>query len=167
MKDATDKGATTIPLSEGYDQEQRLMPVTLLLDTSPEMEISQEEIFGPLLPIVAYDDIEDVFKEVNSQPRPLALYLFSHDIELQRKVLYHTHSGGVCLNDAAFHVGVDDLPFGGVGPSGMGSYHADEGFKTFSHAKSVMIRGKINMTPLFAPPYGRSIQKLIIRLFMR
>jgi coniferyl-aldehyde dehydrogenase len=167
VKDAEDKGATTIPLADGYDAERRIMPTTLVMDTSPDMEISQEEIFGPLLPIVAFDDIDDVIKDINAQPRPLALYLFSNNTDMQRKILYFTHSGGVCLNDAAFHVGVDDLPFGGVGPSGMGSYHADEGFKTFSHAKSVLIRGRINLTPLFGPPYGRSIHRLLARFFMR
>lgn len=167
LSDAESKGAQVEPLSEGYNEDRRQMPTTLVLNTTDDMQISQEEIFGPLLPIVVFDKLSDVIKQVNAQPRPLALYIFSNNIDEQRQVLYHTHSGGACVNDAAFHVGVDDLPFGGVGASGMGSYHGEEGFKTFSHAKSVLIRGKINLTPLFGPPYGRKLHDLIIKFFMR
>jgi len=167
LQDARDKGATVIALSEEQSPLTRQMPVTLVINPTPDMLLTQEEIFGPLLPIITYSDIDSVVKEIQSQPRALALYLFTNKLDLQRKFLYLTHSGGVCLNDSAFHVGVDDLPFGGVGDSGMGSYHADEGFKTFTHAKSVMIRGRINLTPLIGPPYGKSLHRLFERLFLR
>lgn len=167
LEDARAKGATIVPMNSEHDPELRQMPLTLVINPKENMEISQEEIFGPLLGVKTYTNIDDVIAEIQDQERPLALYLFSNKTDLQRKLLYLTHSGGVCLNDAAFHVGVDDLPFGGVGASGMGSYHGDDGFKTFSHAKSVMIRGRINLTPLLGPPYGKTLHRLFERLFLR
>ncbi|MFT5451193.1 MAG: coniferyl-aldehyde dehydrogenase [Enterobacterales bacterium] len=168
LEDAKTKGASLIPLS--YDEDNtdlRRMPLTLLLDTTEDMQVMQQEIFGPLLPIVAYDDIDSAISYVNERPRPLALYIFSFNKKFQQKLLLNTHAGGVCINDAAFHVANEDLPFGGIGPSGMGSYHGDEGFKTFSHAKAVLTRGKINLAPLLFPPYGKALHKMIYKIFIR
>ena len=131
------------------------------------MKVMQQEIFGPILPIVAYDEVSDAIKYVNDRPRPLALYIFSFNKSFQQTLLLNTHAGGVCINEAAFHVAVEDLPFGGVGPSGMGSYHGDEGFKTFSHAKAILSRGKINFAPLLFPPYGKMLHKMVYKLFIR
>ncbi|PCJ50592.1 MAG: coniferyl-aldehyde dehydrogenase [Gammaproteobacteria bacterium] len=168
LEDAKDKGASLIPLSYDEDNDSlRRMPLTLLLDTTDEMKVMQQEIFGPILPIVAYDTLDQAIDYVNDRPRPLALYIFSFDKQFQQKILLNTHAGGVCINDAAFHVANDDLPFGGIGPSGMGSYHGDEGFKTFSHAKSVLTRGKINLAPLLFPPYGKMLHKMIYKFFIR
>ena len=167
LDDAKDKGANVYPLNDVKVQHKRQMPLTVITDCSEDMRISQEEIFGPLLPVVLFDDVNEVIEKVNAQPRPLALYVFTFDINIQRQFLYQTHSGGVCFNDAAIHVGVEDIPFGGIGDSGMGSYHAEEGFKTFSHAKSVLIRGRINLTPLFGPPYGRKVHDWLLKLLFR
>ncbi|CRM22905.1 Coniferyl aldehyde dehydrogenase [Pseudomonas sp. 24 E 13] len=164
-KDATDKGATLIAL---YDQGQaRRMPHSLLLNVSDEMTVMQDEIFGPLLPIVPYRGIDEAFAYINQRPRPLALYYFGYNKSEQDRVLHETHSGGVCLNDTLLQVAQDDLPFGGIGPSGMGHYHGREGFLTFSKAKGVLVKQRLNAAKLIYPPYGKSIQTLIQKLFIR
>ncbi|QSL88156.1 coniferyl aldehyde dehydrogenase [Pseudomonas atacamensis] len=165
VSDATSKGALLIPL---FEQGQgRRMPHSVLLNVSDEMTVMQDEIFGPLLPIVPYRDLEQAFAYINKRPRPLALYYFGYDKREQHRVLHETHSGGVCLNDTLLHVAQDDMPFGGIGPSGMGHYHGHEGFLTFSKAKGVLIKQRFNAARLIYPPYGRSIQKLIQKLFIR
>lgn len=164
-KDATDKGATLIAL---YDQGQaRRMPHSLLLNVSDEMKVMQDEIFGPLLPIVPYRGIDEAFAYINRRPRPLALYYFGYNKREQDRVLHETHSGGVCLNDTLLQVAQDDLPFGGIGPSGMGHYHGREGFLTFSKAKGVLVKQRLNAAKLIYPPYGKSIQTFIQKLFIR
>ncbi|WP_137819280.1 coniferyl aldehyde dehydrogenase [Pseudomonas sp. 2FG] len=165
LSDAESKGAKLIPLfAEG---QGRRMPQTLLLNVSDEMKIMQDEIFGPLLPIVPYERIEEAFAYINHRPRPLALYYFGYDKGEQQRVLHETHAGGVCLNDTLLHVAQDDMPFGGVGPSGMGHYHGHEGFLTFSKAKGVFIKQRFNAAKLIYPPYGKALQKLVYKLFIR
>lgn len=165
VSDATSKGALLIPL---FEQGQgRRMPHSLLLNVTDEMTVMQDEIFGPLLPIVPYQDLDQAFAYINQRPRPLALYYFGYDKREQNRVLHETHSGGVCLNDTLLHVAQDDMPFGGIGPSGMGHYHGHEGFLTFSKAKGVLIKQRFNAARLIYPPYGKSIQKLIQKLFIR
>ena len=165
VKDATDKGATLVPL---YDQGQaRRMAHSLLLNVSDEMTVMQDEIFGPVLPIVPYRGIDQAFAYINQRPRPLALYYFGYNKAEQNRVLHETHSGGVCLNDTLLHVAQDDMPFGGIGPSGMGHYHGHEGFLTFSKAKGVLIKQRLNAAKLIYPAYGKAIQKLIQKLFVR
>ena len=165
VSDATSKGALLIPL---FEQGQgRRMPHSLLLNVTDEMTVMQDEIFGPLLPIVPYQDLDQAFAYINQRPRPLALYYFGYDKREQDRVLHETHSGGVCLNDTLLHVAQDDMPFGGIGPSGMGHYHGHEGFLTFSKAKGVLIKQRFNAAKLIYPPYGKSIQKLIQKLFIR
>ncbi|MBI6949891.1 coniferyl aldehyde dehydrogenase [Pseudomonas koreensis] len=165
VSDATSKGALLIPL---FEQGQgRRMPHSLLLNVTDEMTVMQDEIFGPLLPIVPYQDLDQAFAYINQRPRPLALYYFGYDKREQNRVLHETHSGGVCLNDTLLHVAQDDMPFGGIGPSGMGHYHGHEGFLTFSKAKGVLIKQRFNAARLIYPPYGKSIQKLIQTLFIR
>ena len=165
IKDATDKGATLLPL---YDQGQaRRMAHSLLLNVSDEMTVMQDEIFGPVLPIVPYRGIDQAFAYINQRPRPLALYYFGYNKAEQNRVLHETHSGGVCLNDTLLHVAQDDMPFGGIGPSGMGPYHGHEGFLTFTNAKGVLIKQRLNAAKLIYPPYGKAIQKLIQKLFVR
>lgn len=165
ISDAQSKGAQVIPLL-GDDQGRR-MSHSLVLNVSDDMKLMQDEIFGPLLPIVPYQRIEDAFAYVNDRPRPLALYYFGYDKAEQQRVLHETHSGGVCLNDTLLHVAQDDMPFGGVGPSGMGHYHGHEGFLTFSKAKGVFIKQRFNAAKFIYPPYGTGIQKLINKLFVR
>ncbi|MEX3774399.1 coniferyl aldehyde dehydrogenase [Pseudomonas sp. MYb118] len=165
ISDATSKGALLIPL---FDQGQaRRMNHSLLLNVSDDMVVMQDEIFGPLLPIVPYSDLDQAFAYINQRPRPLALYYFGYDKREQNRVLHETHSGGVCLNDTLLHVAQDDMPFGGVGASGMGHYHGHEGFLTFSKAKGVLVKQRFNAAKLIYPPYGKSIQKLIQKLFIR
>ena len=165
ISDATSKGALLIPL---FDQgQQRRMNHSLLLNVSDEMVVMQDEIFGPLLPIVPYTDLDQAFAYINQRPRPLALYYFGYDKREQNRVLHETHSGGVCLNDTLLHVAQDDMPFGGIGASGMGHYHGHEGFLTFSKAKGVLTKQRFNAAKLVYPPYGTSIQKLIQKLFIR
>jgi len=165
LDDAQAKGARLLPL---FDQSQdRRMPHHLLLNVSDEMRVMQEEIFGPLLPLVPYDDLEQALAYVNARPRPLALYYFGYDKAEQQTVLERTHSGGVCLNDTLLHVAQDDLPFGGVGPSGMGHYHGHEGFLTFSKAKGVFIKQRFNAARMIYPPYGKALQKLVYKFFVR
>lgn len=165
LSDAESKGAKLIPLfAEG---QGRRMPQTVLLNVSDEMKIMQDEIFGPLLPIVPYERIEEAFAYINDRPRPLALYYFGYNKGEQQRVLHETHAGGVCLNDTLLHVAQDDMPFGGVGPSGMGHYHGHEGFLTFSKAKGVFIKQRFNAAKLIYPPYGKALQKLVYKLFIR
>ncbi|MCQ4318693.1 coniferyl aldehyde dehydrogenase [Stutzerimonas stutzeri] len=165
LDDAQAKGARLLPLFE--QGQERRMPHCLLLDVTDEMQVMQDEIFGPLLPVVPYDDIAQALAYVNARPRPLALYYFGYDRAEQRHVLRHTHSGGACLNDTLLHVAQDDLPFGGVGPSGMGHYHGHDGFLTFSKAKGVFIKQRFNAARMIYPPYGKALQKLVYKLFMR
>lgn len=165
IADAEGKGAQLIPLFPA-DQGRRLAH-SLVLNVADEMKLMQEEIFGPLLPVVPYRRLDDALAYVNDRPRPLALYYFGYDKGEQRRVLHETHSGGVCLNDTLLHVAQDDMPFGGIGASGMGHYHGHEGFLTFSKAKGVLIKSRFNAARLIYPPYGTAIQRLIQQLFIR
>jgi coniferyl-aldehyde dehydrogenase len=165
LADAEAKGARLIPLFP--DAQGRRLPHHVLLGVNDDMKLMQEEIFGPLLPVVPYDRLDDAIAYVNQRPRPLALYYFGYDKHGQRRVLHETHSGGVCLNDTLLHVAQDDLPFGGIGPSGMGHYHGHEGFLTFSKAKAVFSKPRFNAARMIYPPYGKAIQKLVFKLFVR
>jgi coniferyl-aldehyde dehydrogenase len=130
------------------------------------MRVMQEEIFGPILPLVPYDTLDDAIAYVNARPRPLALYYFDGDRSRAEHVLQRTHSGGACLNDTLLHFAQEDLPFGGVGPSGMGRYHGRDGFEAFSHKKGVYIAGPVNPTrKLMSPPYGRLLDETM-RVFI-
>jgi coniferyl-aldehyde dehydrogenase len=113
------------------------------------------------LPVVTYDELNDAIAYVNARPRPLALYFFGADSESQRRVLERTTSGGVLINDTILHYAQDDLPFGGIGPSGMGAYHGAEGFKTMSHAKAVLRQARFNAVDLFRPPFGKAFDFLL------
>ncbi|TWX56854.1 coniferyl aldehyde dehydrogenase [Colwellia hornerae] len=168
LANASEQGATVTSLQPESDQTQsRKMPLTLLTNVSDDMTVMQQEIFGPLLPIIGYKDVSEAIDYINSKPRPLALYICSFNKSFQQQILLNTHAGGVCINDAAFHVAIDDLPFGGIGASGMGQYHGSEGFKTFSHGKSVLSRGKISLGSLLFPPFGKRIHKILFALFIR
>ncbi|KAF1054887.1 MAG: Coniferyl aldehyde dehydrogenase [Stenotrophomonas maltophilia] len=165
LDDARECGAQVIPLLP--ESTDRRLPQALLLNVNDDMKIMQEEIFGPLLPIVPYQRLDEALAYINERPRPLALYYFGYERREQDHVLAQTHSGGVSLNDTLLHVAQDDMPFGGVGPSGMGHYHGHEGFLTFSKAKGVFSKPRFNAARLIYPPYGKSIQKLVYRLFIR
>jgi NAD-dependent aldehyde dehydrogenases len=118
--------------------EDRYIAPTVLDNVSWDSPVMQDEIFGPILPVLEYDNFSEAIAQINARPKPLALYLFSKDQEKQQRVLLETSSGGVCINDTVMQVGVTTLPFGGVGESGIGSYHGQASFDTFSHYKSVL-----------------------------
>ena len=145
----------------------RKMPLHIVQHTSNDMTIMQQELFGPILPIVPYQQLDQAIDYINDRDRPLALYLFSYDKPLQQKVLEKTHAGGVTINDTLMHIAQDDMPFGGVGPSGMGHYHGKEGFLSLSKAKAVHKKGKFNSGQFIYPPYGGALQQLIQKLFIR
>ncbi len=165
VADARDKGAEVIEVNPGNEDfgnaNQRKMPLTILKNVTDDMEAMQEEIFGPVLPVKTYKTVDHAIDYVNEHDRPLGLYYFGQDNQEQERVLTRTISGGVTTNDVIFHVSMEDLPFGGVGPSGMGSYHAIEGFKEFSHARAVYHQPKIDIAKLggFKPPYGKATEK--------
>lgn len=165
IEDATAKNATVNVITE--PSSGRRLAHYVLSNVTDDMQVMQNEIFGPLLPIVTYQQLDEAINYINQRPRPLALYYFGYNKQEQQKVLMQTHSGGVCLNETLVHVGQEDLPFGGVGTSGIGNYHGYEGFVTFSHAKAVFNRPKFSLMYLFYPPYGTFIQKLILKLFIR
>ncbi|MDD1013934.1 coniferyl aldehyde dehydrogenase [Pseudomonas rubra] len=167
LDDARNKGAEIIDLYPQEPRQGRRLPPHLLLKVSDDMRVMQDEIFGPLLPLVPYDSLDQALAYINQRPRPLALYYFGYERNEQQHVLEHTHSGGVCLNDTLLHVAQDDLPFGGIGPSGMGHYHGHEGFLTFSKAKAVFAKQRLNAARLIYPPYGKSLLKLVYKLFIR
>ena len=168
LQDAESKGACIYPLSSGgSSDDERKMPLTLVLNGTDDMKVMNEEVFGPILPIVGYNNISEAIEYVNARPRPLALYIYSFEKSIQQKILLKTHAGGVCINEAAFHVANDDLPFGGIGASGMGQYHGKDGFKTFSHGKSILSRGRISFADKLFPPFGTAVHKLVYKLFIR
>lgn len=139
---------------------------TVVLDASDEMTIMQEEIFGPVLPILPYRDIDEAITYVNARPRPLALYYYGGNGEDRQKVLSRTTSGNVTVNGTLMHYAQEDLPFGGVGPSGMGAYHGIEGFRSLSHAKGIFEQGRWNSANLLRAPFGR-LADTILKLMLR
>ena len=167
VQDARDKGAEVIEVNPGNEDfsntNARKMPLTILKNVTDDMQAMQEEIFGPVLPVKTYGHIGEAIDYVNAHDRPLGLYYFGSDSSEEEKVLRQTISGGVTVNDVIFHVSMDDLPFGGIGPSGMGSYHGVEGFREFSHARSVYTQPRIDVAKLagFKPPYGSKTDKAI------
>lgn len=146
-----------------HNEEDRFVGLTLIEVSSWNQASMREEIFGPILPILTYTEIQDVIDQIISQPKPLALYVFSQDERFQKHVLHHTTSGGVCINDVISHVANPFLPFGGVGNSGIGSYHSKESFYTFSHRKSIYHNLGSVSNLLSAPPY-RSWKQALVRL---
>ncbi|WP_419814122.1 coniferyl aldehyde dehydrogenase [Glacieibacterium sp.] len=169
VADARAKGAEVTvvnPANEDFGQQNtNKMPLHILQNVTDEMTVMQEEIFGPLLPVLPYDKVESAIAYVNAHDRPLGLYWFGEDAAEQRIVLDRTVSGGVTINDVIFHISAEDLPFGGVGPSGMGSYHGLDGFRAFSHAKAVYSQPKIDLAGLagFKPPYGAKTRKALAK----
>lgn len=162
LTEAKEKGATVIPLQEQEaDATTRKLPLTLVLDTTPEMVLEQRETFGPILMVKEYQSEQQVIEFILSHDRPLAFYPFSHDKALVERYIQSVLSGGVCVNDALFHVAQHDLPFGGIGGSGMGHYHGYEGFLTFSKLRPVFYQANFSSIKLMAPPYGKFATKLM------
>ena len=169
LDDARAKGAEVIavnPANEDFTTtNSRKLPLHIVRNPSDDMTIMQEEIFGPIIPVRTYDTIDTAIAEVNRRDRPLALYYFGTDAAERRRVLDRTISGGVSLDDTLFHVSMEELPFGGIGPSGMGAYHGEAGFRTFSHAKSVFKQARLDVAKLggLKPPYGKATDAAIKR----
>ena len=184
LVDAKEKGATLVPLWELSNEHNsnrhssnQSLPIEscfhknkavplLVFNTTAEMRIRQEEIFGPMLPVIPYEEHSEARQWINSQPRPLALYLFSYNRAVQKDYMLKTISGGVTLNDTILHVSQEELPFGGVGASGMGHYHGEEGFKTFSKAKSIYHQSRFAGTKLMYPPQSK-LAKVLLGLMKR
>ena len=169
IDDARAKGAEVIavnPADEDFaGANARKLPLHIIRNPTDYMMVMQEEIFGPVLPVRGYARIEDAIGEVNRRDRPLALYYFGNDRAERRQLLDRTISGGVTVNDVIFHVSQEELPFGGIGPSGMGAYHGEIGFRTFSHAKAVYRQPRIDVAGLagMRPPYGKATRATVRR----
>jgi len=167
VADAQARGATAVPMvaaaepTEVTEAASRKFPPTLLVGVDDDMEVMREEIFGPVLPILPYDSLDAAIGYVNRQPRPLALYWFGRNRAHRERVLQETISGGVTINDACWHVCQEYLPFGGVGASGMGAYHGEHGFRTFTQEKPVLHQARVNGIALFRPPYGRRFEAVL------
>ena len=164
LEDAENKGAKIRTAGDDDKQQlakERRVPLTVVTDTTPDMRIMQEEIFGPLLPVVASETLDDSLEKVQQGERPLALYWFGEDKKKRDKVLRESISGGVSINETAWHVVQEDIPFGGVGPSGMGAYHGEAGFKSFSHMKGVFIQSKFSQGKNMFPPYTNKTRKML------
>jgi coniferyl-aldehyde dehydrogenase len=157
IEDAKQKGAdirVINPANEDFSQQEvHKIPPTLVLNPTDDMDIMKEEIFGPLLPVKEYEDFNETINYVNANDRPLGLYYFGDDKKREADVLNNTISGGVTLNDVIWHIGQEDIPFGGVGPSGTGNYHGFDGFKNFSHAKAIYKQFSIDLLAPMMPPY--------------
>ena len=167
LEDARAKGARIVtinPAAETFDPATRKQPPVLVLGATPEMKLMQEEIFGPILPVLGYDRIEEAIAYINRHDRPLALYWFGADGASRDKVLNQTISGGVTLNDCIWHIAQEDQPFGGVGASGTGSYHGEWGFRTFSKEKPVFTQPRLNGMFLMYPPYGKTVERMLALL---
>ena len=166
IDEAKEKGCEIIeinPANEDFEQQEHYkIPPTLLINPDDNLKVMQEEIFGPILPVKTYEKFEETIDYVNKKDRPLGLYYFGSNNDELNTVIEKTTSGGVTVNDVIFHVAQDKAPFGGVGPSGMGSYHGEEGFKNFSHAKTVFTQTKLDsVISVFRPPYGSKAKKAL------
>ena len=154
LDEARAAGANVVELAQG-DAANRILAPTLVIDPPQNLTLMQDEIFGPILPIVMVDSVDAAIDFINARPRPLALYHFDHDRARTQRVLERTVAGGVTVNDTVLHIAQSKLPFGGVGPSGMGHYHGHEGFLTFSKQKPVLYQARFSSMKVLRPPYGK------------
>ncbi len=166
VEEARRRGVSVVSLGPEPEAGARHMAPTLILDPPDDLAVMRDEIFGPVLPVKSFADVTEALDYINRRPRPLAIYLFTASGRLKERVLRETVSGGVCLNDTLLQVAAEDLPFGGAGASGMGHYHAQEGFDTFSKLKPVFERGSFGAGRMLRPPYSRLhtwMERLLIR----
>jgi coniferyl-aldehyde dehydrogenase len=154
------------PKGETLPAERRKLAPTLVIEPDDNLSIMRDEIFGPVLPIKSYRGIDQAVDYINAHPRPLALYYFGANTHQRDEVLRKTVSGGASVNATLFHFAAENLPFGGVGPSGMGAYHGEYGFQTFSHRKGVFLQSRLNAVPFLYPPFGR-ITDLMLKFLTR
>ncbi len=162
VSEARDKGATVINLNQQKaDKISRKFPLTLIFDSTDQMDVDTREIFGPILMVKTYRQPKEVVTYIAQRDRPLAFYPFSHNKAVVNYYISNVMSGGVSVNDALFHVGQHDLPFGGIGASGMGHYHGYEGFLTFSKLRPVFYQARISSLKFLAPPYGSFADRVL------
>jgi coniferyl-aldehyde dehydrogenase len=168
VEEARSRGVEVVPLFEGrmQDDERHRLGPALVVDPGPDLALMREEIFGPLLPLLPYTDVKDAIDFVNAQPSPLAMYWFDEDRKRTEWALKESHAGGMCVNETLMHIAQEELPFGGVGPSGMGHYHGEWGFETFSKLTPVFRQSRFNGMSLFMPPYKPHV-RTILRLMKR
>jgi coniferyl-aldehyde dehydrogenase len=168
LDEARAKGTRIVelnPAEEPLEGGRKLAP-TLVIEPGEDLALMREEIFGPVLPVKTYRSLDEAIDYVNRHPRPLALYYFGDDAEKRDRVLARTISGGASVNETLMHVAVENLPFGGVGPSGIGAYHGEAGFQTFSHRKGVFLQSRWNGAFLLRPPFGR-LTNIVLKLLLR
>ncbi len=169
VEEARAKGARVIELNPAHEvlgaAERKLAP-TLVIEPRDDLAIMRDEIFGPVLPVKTYATLDEAIDYINRRPRPLALYYFGADAKRRDEVLRRTISGGASVNETLMHIVVEDLPFGGVGASGIGAYHGEAGFQTFSHRKSVFLQSRLNGTWMLRPPFDR-VTDVMLKLLMR
>jgi coniferyl-aldehyde dehydrogenase len=170
VADARRQGAEVVemnPRSETCTADNRVLAPTIVTGVHAGMAIAQEEIFGPVLPIVDYDSVEDAIAYVNARPHPLAFYYFDTDAGRVTAVVGRVQSGGVTVNDCIFHVGQPALPFGGIGASGIGRYHGFDGFETFSHKRGILRQAGWSPLALLRPPYSATTRRILALLLHR
>ena len=178
VEDAIERGAKAVSLGEAHGWSSasrpqhsagpfdRVFPPVILLDVNESMLVMQNEIFGPVLPVLTYGDVKEALAYVNCHERPLALYYFDNSKRRVDQVLHTTLSGGVTVNDVIYHIAQHNLPFGGVGSSGMGQYHGRAGFATFSKEKGVFLQSRFSALKFLRPPYGPLAER-VIRFLLR
>ena len=149
------------------DPVTRKLAPMLILEPDDRLAAMREEIFGPVLPVKTYRRLDEVIDYINARPSPLALYYFGHNADRRNAVLHRTRSGGVTVNETLLHVACEALPFGGIGASGMGAYHGEAGFLTFSHRRSVFLQSRLGATRLLRPPFGRLFATMMKLLLAR
>jgi coniferyl-aldehyde dehydrogenase len=165
VDEARAAGARVVSLGGESDPASRRLPLVLVLDPPGGLRIMREEIFGPILPVIPYDDLDEALAGVNAGERPLGLYVFSQDPQVAEHVLRQTTSGGACVNVCAVQGALPSLGFGGVGQSGSGRHHGIEGFREFSNPRGVVVRGTGDLADAFLPPYGPAAQAIVDSVF--
>ena len=161
LEEARTAGARVEALGGRGDRSARQLPLSLVIDPPPGLRLMDEEIFGPILPVVGYDDLDEALAELNAGERPLGLYVFSHDADVAEGVLARTTSGGACINGCALQSALPSLGFGGIGRSGTGRHHGIDGFREFSNPRGVVVRGSQDLADAFLPPYGPMAQAVV------
>jgi coniferyl-aldehyde dehydrogenase len=169
VAEAKAKGVRVVeinPADDALPEQARKLPPTLLIEPGDDLSVMREEIFGPVLPVKTYRTLDEAIDYVNAHPRPLALYYFGADSGKRDDVLRRTISGGATVNGTLFHFAAENLPFGGIGPSGIGAYHGEFGFQTFSHRKGVFLQSRLAGTRFLYPPFGR-LTDLMLKVLNR
>ena len=166
LKNILEKDKDKIVYGGQYDEEDKYIAPTIIEVSSWDAASMNEEIFGPILPIMTYSNLDKAINDINKHPKPLALYLFTNNKDIEKKVINEISSGGVSINDIILHISNSKLPFGGVGNSGIGSYHGEQSFKTFSHKKSILKKGNRFSTTMMYPPYSEK-QLNLIKKFLK